>query len=256
MRPTCRRCGLPRLIGVPTCPACGHNAIDDLGNEKASVGAQPAAPRNAWEANARRGPNRSLIALVLLVPVALVLVTGWAVASNWDELVKGFEAGLAQSMRLPPQPAGPEDVVPIGQIVDLVDDQDADLGSVTVLDTSRPTGVIHAPAPAGFRYVAAKVTYDARADWVYSTFDWWGRDERQNRFDPESWAPAPALIDGRLGPGDAATGWLVFIVPDDATQVWLDFVDYDGSVIFTVQIDGDPALPPPLPTEPPVLPVI
>ena len=63
-------------------------------------------------------------------------------------------------------------------------------------------------------------------------------------------------IDGRLGAGDAATGWLVFVVPEDADQVWLDFVDYDGSVIFTVQIDGVPAVPPPLPTDSPVLPVI
>jgi hypothetical protein len=147
-------------------------------------------------------------------------------------------------------------VVRIGEVVDLVDDADADLGSVTVVDTSRPTGMFHSPAPAGYRYVAAEVAYDARADWVYSTFDWWARDERQHRFDPESWAPRPALVDGRLGAGDGATGWLVFVVPTDASQVWLDFVDVDGSVIFTVQIDGDPALPPPLPTDSPALPVI
>jgi hypothetical protein len=249
---TCPRCGLPRLAGVPVCPACGG---EYEGDGAPPGGALPPAPRNAWEANARKGPNRALVALVLLVPVALVALSGWAIATGWDELVAGFEAGLAGGERPSPQPAGPEDVVRLGQVVDLVDGSDADLGSVTVLDTSRPTGVFHAPAPAGFRYVAAKVAYDARADWVYSTFDWWARDERQRRFDPESWAPPPALIDGRLGVGDGTTGWLVFVVPDEASQVWLDFVDFDGSVIFTVQIDGVPAVPPALPTEPPVLPI-
>ena len=135
----------------------------------------------------------------------------------------------------------------IGEAVDLVDDTDAELGSVTVLDTSSPTGMFHAPAPAGYRYVAARVAYDAQADWVYSTFDWWARDEAQRRYDPESWAPPPALTDGRLGPGDGTAGWLVFVVPDEASQVWLDFVAVDGSVIFTVQIEGVPAMPPPLP---------
>lgn len=255
MSATCPRCGLPRSPGVLTCPACGHS-----GDPISPPAWLATPPRNAWEANARPGPNRGSIALLLLIPICLLALGGVAIAASWDELVAGFEAGLAQGARPlgePAEPAGPEDVVQIGEAVDLVDDSDADLGSVTVLDTSSPTGMFNDPAPVGYHYVAARVAYDARADWVYSTFDWWARDEAQRRYDPESWAPPPALTDGRLGPGDGTAGWLVFVVPDEARQVWLDFVAVDGSVIFTVQIDGIPAKPPPLPSPlEPALPII
>lgn len=102
------------------------------------------------------------------------------------------------------------------------------------------------------------VAYDARAEWDYSILDWSARDEQDHRYESVSWARPPTLVDGSLVSGRHADGWLAFLVPDSASRVWLDFRASDGSVIFTVQIDGPPPETPRDPAIPagPTLPVI
>ncbi len=252
MNGTCPRCGLPRPDAVGSCQACGQAfGPPSLG----STAVVPAQPLNAWQANAGRGMNKALIGLLLVLPLGLFALVGVAVAVNWDLFVASYEAGLADRRPIPRSPAGDEDVVAIGEIVDLLDGWDADLGSVTILGTSRPAELSDGRPPTGFRYVAAEVAYDARADWDYSTFDWSARDERQHRYDTVAWPPAPALVDGSLVAGRQATGWLAFLVPEGTMELWLDFVAADGSVVFTVQIDGSPRELPIIPAGP-ALPII
>jgi hypothetical protein len=200
-------------------------------------------PLNAWHAHARQGPNRALIGVVLGIPIGLAVLSGVAVATNWDQIVASFQTGYARGLRNPAAATGREEIAVVGQPVELFDGTDADLGSVMVIDTRQPRSLGSDPPPAGFHFVAAEVSYEARSGWRYSTLDWWARDVLGRRYASVAGAPAPALADGMLAAGDSADGWLAFLVPDDVGRLWLDFIAADGSIIFAVQIDGPPDRP-------------
>jgi hypothetical protein len=235
MATACERCGLPLPGRAPSCAACGQ-PTGTIVDAPAGAGSPP---RNAWEANAPSGPNRALIGAVLAVPVGLAVLVGLAVVTNWDAFSAGLEAAI-QPIGTPRPIGGDPLSVGIGEVVDILDDADAELGSVVVVEASRSV-VPEFVAPPGYRYVAARVQYAARTEWTVSSFDWSARDELERHYLAASDPPEPALEGGDLAAGEQATGWLAFLVPADVHRVWLDFVAVDGSVIFTVQIDGPPS---------------
>jgi hypothetical protein len=123
--------------------------------------------------------------------------------------------------------------VGVGDVVDLVDGEGADLGSVSVLEIDHPDDVLGIPPAAGNKIVAAKVRYEAVASWTYTLFDWALHDQSDRQYEPTGLAPDPALSGGTLAPGKNVEGWVTFEVPDGA-QTWVDMTAGDGTIILSV----------------------
>lgn len=142
MHLTCPACGLPRADDLRPCLACGLTVEHPI---EANLSATTPA-MNAWQAHAGRGPNKALIGVLLFLPIGFVALTGVAIAVNFDAIVASYETGLADTQRAP-QPAGTAgDLVAVGEVVDILDWSDADLGSVTVLRISRSAELLRAGA--------------------------------------------------------------------------------------------------------------
>lgn len=124
----------------------------------------------------------------------------------------------------------------LGEIVDLVDGDGADLGSVRVIKNGKPSELLGLTPASGNRYIAALVNYTARAAWSYNLFDWAAHDSRQIQYEPLGLAPNPALEYGTLSAGRQVEAWVAFEIPATVRDVWLDFRS-GGEVIFTVKID-------------------
>jgi hypothetical protein len=116
----------------------------------------------------------------------------------------------------------------IGEAVPLVDQNGDDLGSVVVLQFERSS--------MDPRIVAARVRYNAAASMRYSKGDWVLHDAGKLQYEPYFGdGPGQDLSTGRLAPGNSAEGWVPFEAP--AGSLWLDFRDYDGSIIFSVKVN-------------------
>ena len=181
---------------------------------------------------------------IMVVLIAAAALGGGALLVNRP---MGGEAAANDAPPSPSeQPATPQATMPparnaydarIGEVVGLRDGNAAPVGSITVVKAGKPSKLAGSSPRPGYRYIAARVKFVSMAAWSYSRLDWAAHDARRLAYEPLPEAPNPPLKTGALDAGHQAEGWVVFEVPRNVREVWLDYRPLDQSVIFSVQID-------------------
>jgi uncharacterized membrane protein len=125
-------------------------------------------------------------------------------------------------------PDGDPPIIQVGSSMPVVDGGAA-LGSVTVLQQRIEKGSGDAHLVVEVRYRAAQA-FDVRPEaWVTGSIDG----------DLGVGQPAsvePALQATTLADGETVTGWVEFAVPTDASDLFLDYRDPEGSTLFSVAL--------------------
>jgi uncharacterized membrane protein len=129
----------------------------------------------------------------------------------------------------PEVPIGDPPIIQVGSAMPIVDGPAA-LGSVTVVEhrtENDAAGGVHLLVEVSYR---AEQAFQIRPEaWVASTVD---GDEAPGR--PASVAPVLDAV--TLAAGQTVTGWVEFEVPADASDLFLDYDDPDGSTLFIVAL--------------------
>ena len=139
---------------------------------------------------------------VVIVLIVLAVIGGGVLLvlkMQADQILADVSSFLPTTTSRPatPRPATPVPAdnlaAAIGDPVDLVDGDQNDLGTVTVIKSGKPSELLGSGPTAGYRYIAAQVNYVARASWTYNLFDWAAHDVRQFQYEPLGYAPNSAV---------------------------------------------------------------
>jgi hypothetical protein len=185
----------------------------------------------------------------MLVFTGLVLI-GFALAALLLFVVTGPAAAPTPSPTpsptptppptTPPSPSaapsatgGPESspaaTVQVGTAAPLMSDG-TQVGTVTVLQTRYTRNAAGNAAPAGMRFLIARIRYDATTPLDYDASSWLAIDADGTE---HAWRgsgdPAPALESGQLPAGESRAGNVTFEVPRTVAVVALSMRDAEGN---------------------------
>jgi len=124
---------------------------------------------------------------------------------------------------------GAAPIIQVGASIPVVDGPAA-LGSVTVLQHRT------AKAPGGGTHLFVEVRYRAAQSFAVRPEAWMAVPLTGEAGSPQPASIAPPLESRVLEAGQTATGWLEFALAVGAADVFLDYHDPDGSILFIVAL--------------------
>jgi hypothetical protein len=236
----CPHCSHPIAADARFCPNCGGR----LTTEPIPTPVIAAPP-------VTRSGLRPLEVLLVLLIVAALGAFGWIATHNGKPQpiaavlptstlttrVPELVFSTPPPVTPPPDTALPGDTVfELGQAV-TISNSTGVLGTITVITSKRYTSLDEFQvAGKGKLWVGVELRYAATAPMSYSPFSWAAHDAAGSQYEYVARDVDPSLDSGDLGAGRNRTGWISFEVPKTTAHLWVDYKNYDGSVIFTVKL--------------------
>lgn len=226
------------VAGVVSWVARNRAAVVDLADaSEAAATASPVTAAGVTVMPPKAGGRFGVAEIVILIFIVLAIGGGALLLAKQssDKILADVASLIPKGAPATIAPADGSMIVGLDEVMELVDVDGNDLGTIQVLDSDAPGELLGSGAGSGNRYVAALVQYDAAASWTYTLFDWAVHDSRQRQYEPLGYGPEPTLSGGTIAPGKNVEGWVAFEVPA-SEEVWLDLQAADGTIIFSVRL--------------------